>query len=177
MTAPPLRILAVLASPAGLGELNLERGSAPAAIAMQSEISDSAGIDLARTFYTALATGRPVDAALTQARVTLAMNSSVEWATPVLFSRAPDNRLFDIRGVLPTPDCSYPGMKPFTEQQQEFFFGRDKEIDNAVKRQIVTGLHSAISPPSHQSPVTNHQLSSSSISCPLSTINLPGHKR
>jgi WD40 repeat protein/CHAT domain-containing protein len=118
---------------AGLAQRLVQAG-APAAIAMQAEISDKAGIDLARTFYTALATGRPVDAALTQARVTLAMNSSSEWATPVLFSRAPDNRLFDIRDVLPTPECPYPGMKPFTEAQQEYFFGRDKEIDDAVNR-------------------------------------------
>jgi WD40 repeat protein/CHAT domain-containing protein len=118
---------------AGLAQRLVQQG-APAAIAMQAEISDSASIELARTFYTALATGRPVDAALTQARLTLFMNSSSEWATPVLFSRAPDNRLFDIRAVLPTPDCPYPGMKPFNEAQKEFFFGRDKEIDDAVNR-------------------------------------------
>jgi CHAT domain-containing protein/WD40 repeat protein len=118
---------------AGLAQRLVQQG-APAAIAMQAEISDSASIELARTFYTALATGRPVDAALTQARLTLFMNSSSEWATPVLFSRAPDNRLFDIRAVLPTPDCPYPGMKPFSEDQQKFFFGRDREIDDAVNR-------------------------------------------
>ncbi len=82
---------------------------------MQAEITDRAAIDLTRTFYTALATGRPVDAALTQARVALAANGSDEWAIPVLFSRSPDNRLFDVVEVLPTPDCPYPGMRPFTE--------------------------------------------------------------
>ncbi|MCX6032488.1 MAG: CHAT domain-containing protein [Chloroflexi bacterium] len=112
----------------------LVREGVPAAVAMQAEISDSAAIELARSFYTALAAGRPVDAALTQARVALAAAGSPEWAIPVLFSRSPDNRLFDIREVLPTPDCPYPGMAPFTEAQKDLFFGRDKEIEDAVER-------------------------------------------
>ncbi len=112
----------------------LVREGVPAAVAMQAEISDSAAIELARSFYTAVAAGRPVDAALTQARVALAAAGSPEWAIPVLFSRSPDNRLFDIREVLPTPDCPYPGMAPFTEAQKDLFFGRDKEIEDAVER-------------------------------------------
>ncbi len=112
----------------------LVREGVPAAVAMQAEISDAGAIELARTFYTALAAGRPVDAALTQARVALSVADSPEWAIPVLFSRSPDNRLFDIREVLPTPDCPYPGMVPFTEAQQDLFFGRDKEIGEAVDR-------------------------------------------
>ncbi len=112
----------------------LVREGVPAAVAMQAEISDIGAIELARTFYTALAAGRPVDAALTQARVALSVADSPEWAIPVLFSRSPDNRLFDIREVLPTPDCPYPGMVPFTEAQQDLFFGRDKEIGEAVDR-------------------------------------------
>ena len=52
----------------------------------------------------------------------------------MLFSRSPDNRLFDIRQVLPTPDCPYPGMTPFSEAQRDLFFGRDKEIEDAVER-------------------------------------------
>lgn len=111
----------------------LVQGGVPAVVAMQTEISDAAAIDLARTFYTALAAGRPVDAALTQARVALNAGGSEEWAIPVLFSRSPDNRLFDIRQVLPTPDCPYPGMEPFSEKRAEVFFGRDKEIEKAVK--------------------------------------------
>lgn len=112
----------------------LVQGGAPAAVAMQAEISDAGAVELARTFYTALAAGRPVDAALTQARVALSAAGSPEWAIPVLFSRSPDNRLFDIRQVLPTPDCPYPGMAPFSEVQQDFFFGRDREIEDAVAR-------------------------------------------
>ncbi|MCB9131483.1 MAG: CHAT domain-containing protein [Anaerolineales bacterium] len=117
----------------GVAQMMVQQG-VPAAVAMQAEISDTSAIELARTFYTALAGGRPVDAALTQARVALSVAGSQEWAIPVLFSRSPDNRLFDIREVLPTPDCPYPGMTPFSEAQQAFFFGRDKEIGEAVER-------------------------------------------
>lgn len=112
----------------------LVRGGAPAAVAMQAEISDTGAIELARTFYTALAAGRPVDAALTQARAALSAAGSLEWAIPVLFSRSPDNRLFDLRQVLPTPECPYPGMVSFSEAQKDLFFGRDKEIEDAVER-------------------------------------------
>jgi hypothetical protein len=42
-----------------------------------------------------LAAGRPVDAAVTQARRTLHAAARAEWATPVLYMRAPDGRLFD----------------------------------------------------------------------------------
>ena len=112
----------------------LVREGLPAAVAMQAEITDAGAIELARIFYTALAAGRPVDAALTQARVALSVAGSPEWAIPVLFSRSPDNRLFDIRQVLPKPDCPYPGMTPFSEAQKDLFFGRDKEIEDAVER-------------------------------------------
>lgn len=112
----------------------LVREGVPAAVAMQAEISDPGAVELARVFYTALAAGRPVDAALTQARVALSATGSGEWAIPVLFSRSPDNRLFDIRQVLPTPDCPYPGMVPFSEAQRDLFFGREREIEEAVER-------------------------------------------
>lgn len=91
----------------------LVRGGTPAAVAMQTEMSDTGGMEgtPARAFYTALAAGRPVDAALTQA--------GWRWrdrqpgvGDPSAVSRSPDNRLFDLRQVLPTPDCPYPGMVP-----------------------------------------------------------------
>ncbi|HRW06289.1 MAG TPA: CHAT domain-containing protein [Caldilineaceae bacterium] len=118
---------------AGVAQTLVQQG-VPAAVAMQDEISDAAAIEMARTFYTALATGRPVDTALSHARVALATRDNDEWAIPVLFSRSPDNRLFDLVEVLPTPTCPYPGMRPFTTEQADKFFGRDQEIDDAVHR-------------------------------------------
>jgi len=70
----------------------------PTVIAMQFEISDKAGVALAREFYAALSEGLPVQAALGEARKALALEcpDSLEWATPVLFSHVRDTRVFDI---------------------------------------------------------------------------------
>ena len=69
----------------------------PAVIGMQFEITDDAAIIFADRFYNTLARGYPVDAALAQARKAIwaAASHDVEWATPVLFLRAADARLFD----------------------------------------------------------------------------------
>lgn len=68
----------------------------PAVIANQLRISDRAAIIVARALYTNLAQGMPVDVALTEARVKVSVTAleSLEWATPVLFMRAPDGMLF-----------------------------------------------------------------------------------
>lgn len=69
----------------------------PAVIAMQFAISDEAAIVFSQEFYRALADGYPVDGALTEARKTIfAQDNEVEWATPVLYMRSPDGRLFDL---------------------------------------------------------------------------------
>jgi hypothetical protein len=68
----------------------------PAVVAMQFEISDTAAIIFAASFYRALATGRPVDTAVTTARLAIwATQNDIEWGTPVLYMRSPDGRLFD----------------------------------------------------------------------------------
>jgi hypothetical protein len=64
---------------------------------MQREISDEAAITLSHEFYAAIAEGYPVDAALAEARKGIfAQNNEIEWATPVLYLRSPDGRIFDI---------------------------------------------------------------------------------
>jgi len=68
----------------------------PAVIAMQFEISDKAAILFAQEFYTALADGYPVDAALADARKALFASNDREWGTPVLFSRVMDGRIFEL---------------------------------------------------------------------------------
>ncbi len=74
----------------------------PAVVAMQFEISDDAATTVAEEFYSALAMGFPVDAALAEARKAVYFTGNrVEWATPVLYLRAPDGRLFDIAGASP----------------------------------------------------------------------------
>ncbi len=73
----------------------------PAILAMQYPVSDRAAIELSRTVYRELARGRPVEAAVAEGRLAIdrTLRGSPEWATPVLFLRAPDGRLFT--GALP----------------------------------------------------------------------------
>jgi hypothetical protein len=69
----------------------------PAVIAMQFEVSDEAAVVIAHEFYSAMADGYPVDAAVAEARKALfATGSGIEWGTPVLYLRAPDGKIFDI---------------------------------------------------------------------------------
>ena len=64
---------------------------------MQFEIADDVASTFAHEFYGALADGYPIDAAVTEARKAIfAAGHEVEWATPVLYLRAPDGRIFDV---------------------------------------------------------------------------------
>src|SRR5215207_212229 len=76
----------------------LVRPGIPAVLAMQYEITDEAAIEFSRTFYQAVADGLPVDAAVSYARTSLKIeiDNTLEWATPVLYMRSPDGRIFDI---------------------------------------------------------------------------------
>jgi hypothetical protein len=69
----------------------------PAVIAMQFEIADDVANTFAHEFYGALADGLPIDAAVTEARKAIfAGGHEIAWATPVLYLRAPDGRIFDV---------------------------------------------------------------------------------
>lgn len=79
---------------------NLVRQRIPAVIAMQFEVADQAAITLAHEFYSALADGYPVDAALAEARkAVFAQENDVEWGKPVLYMRAPDGHIFDVESA------------------------------------------------------------------------------
>jgi hypothetical protein len=69
----------------------------PAVLAMRSPISDQGAIVFSQTFYERLAAGDPADAATSEARLALRLRDpdTLEWATPVLFTRAPEGRLFE----------------------------------------------------------------------------------
>jgi hypothetical protein len=82
---------------AGTAQTLVRRG-VPAAIGMQFSISDGAALEFAAELYRALADGVPLEAALTDARNAVSDDpESVEWCTPVLYSRTADSRLFDLR--------------------------------------------------------------------------------
>jgi hypothetical protein len=67
----------------------------PAVIAMRSRISDLAAVTFAEHFYDAIGRNMPVDVALAEARHgMLSRGDDLEWATPVLYTRSSDLRLF-----------------------------------------------------------------------------------
>ena len=81
---------------AGSAQTLVQQGI-PAVIAMQFEIADDVAGTFAQEFYGALSDGYPIDAALTEARKAIfAAGHDVEWGTPVLYSRAPDGRIFEV---------------------------------------------------------------------------------
>jgi len=89
----------------------LVRREIPAVVAMQLEITDRAAITFATELYAALADNYPIDSALAEARKAIfADENEVEWATPVLFMRVPDGRIFDVEAParvhepVPEPD-------------------------------------------------------------------------
>jgi hypothetical protein len=77
---------------------SLIESDVPAVIGMQFEITDRAAILFAGAFYSALAQGMPIDAAVGEARKAIfADHNDVEWGTPVLFMQVLDGQLFDLR--------------------------------------------------------------------------------
>ncbi|MEX5258102.1 CHAT domain-containing protein [Kocuria arenosa] len=99
----------------------LVRGGVNAVVAMQFEITDPAAAAFARGFYSAIAAGRPVDQAVRSGRVSiLGLNGhTLEWATPVLYVRGQDTRLFTIRktrGPAQGQETAHDTSPPLTEQ-------------------------------------------------------------
>jgi hypothetical protein len=85
---------------AGTAQSLVQQGI-PAVIAMQFEVADETAILFSREFYAAIADGYAVDAALAEARKAIfAADGDLEWATPVLYMRAPDGRIFDYRQIV-----------------------------------------------------------------------------
>ncbi len=73
----------------------LVNGGISAVAAMQFRISDPAAVAFPRGFYKALAAGKTVDAALSSGRIAiLGLGESLEWVTPVLYTRGGASRLF-----------------------------------------------------------------------------------
>ena len=82
---------------AGTAMTLVRTGNLPAVVAMQFEITDQAATDFASGFYSAIAVGRSVDAAVTHGRkAVFARDNDVEWSTAVLYLRAADGRIFDV---------------------------------------------------------------------------------
>jgi Tfp pilus assembly protein PilF len=75
---------------------SMVQGGLPAVVAMQMPISDRAAIAFSAAFYSRLAAGDPVDAAVAEGRQEIHSGDPAgsEWATPVLFLRSPTGELY-----------------------------------------------------------------------------------
>jgi tetratricopeptide (TPR) repeat protein len=85
----------------------------PAVIAMQQSIRDDSATTFASRFYKALASGEPVNLALSEARLSMSTprstrenpdpHSFVDWGIPVLITSASDLYLFNLDTTAPPP--------------------------------------------------------------------------
>lgn len=71
----------------------------PTVVAMQFSVPEQSSQAFAGEFYRALAEGMPIDACVTEGRRAVMGQSGLgrpDWATPAVYSRAPDNQLFQV---------------------------------------------------------------------------------
>ena len=80
----------------------LNRMGIPAVVAMQSAITDEAATTFAQVFYSWVAEGYPIEAALGETRKAIFVPprklefNELEWGIPVLFMRTPDGQIFNL---------------------------------------------------------------------------------
>jgi hypothetical protein len=103
----------------GVAQSLIQQGL-PAVVAMQFEITDDAAIIFARELYGAIADGYPLEAALAEARGAIRDEGNpTEWGTPVLYSRSPDGRLFELSKRAPIPEVDRRTQEEANRQAQE----------------------------------------------------------
>jgi hypothetical protein len=76
----------------------LIRAQVPAVVAMQFQVPEEATRAFAGEFYRALAEGLPIDGCVTEGRRAVMNVTGLrrpDWGIPVIYTRAPDGRLFD----------------------------------------------------------------------------------
>jgi hypothetical protein len=84
----------------------LIRAEVPTVIAMQLPVPEEATREFAKQFYLTLAEGLPIDSCLAEGRKGMrgvAGLRRADWGIPVLYTRAPDIRLFDLPQI-PVPN-------------------------------------------------------------------------
>ncbi len=79
---------------------NLVCQKIPAVVAMQAKIPDDSAVQFASVFYREVASGTPIDLAVTEARQALYLarhGKDLDWAIPVLFLGASSGKIFVFR--------------------------------------------------------------------------------
>jgi len=146
-----LRLVVLNACDSGRGSVSdafsstaaaLIRREVPAVVAMQFEITDSAAIRFAETFYQHVAKGRSVDDSVMRARraVRMANRNSLEWGTPVLYLRAPDGRIFDVTDLPTMQPISSSDPVPYRTVGVRAVLESASEIDRNTKQEDVSPL-------------------------------------
>ena len=82
--------------------LRLARVGIPAVVGMRGAILDKAAVTFAREFYEAIASGNPVEAAITEGRKAVMSSAGgycQDWSLPVLYMRSQEGRLFDPQNI------------------------------------------------------------------------------
>jgi hypothetical protein len=113
----------------------LIRGQIPAVIAMQFSVPDASARAFAGEFYRALAEGFPIDACVTEGRKAVMGAVGLgqpDWGIPVVYTRAPDGKLFDLPvATAPDPVQTQPVAGPPVQPPQE---PAARPIDNAARQ-------------------------------------------
>ncbi len=115
---------------------NLAKAKIPAVLAMQYPILDKSATKLASVFYQALASGKPVDLALTEARTGMKnaeKSNGIDFATPILYLQDPE--CVAVGEIV--PDAPEPFNKPLmlgdVQMMKKGFIGRRKELRSLQK--------------------------------------------
>ena len=120
---------------AGTAQTLIQQGI-PAVVAMQFEITDRAAIAFTSELYAAVADGYPLDAALSQARQAIYTDvSEIEWATPVLYLRAPDGHIFDVTPTIRTRPDEERAEREAAEREAAELRERERAEREAAERE------------------------------------------
>jgi hypothetical protein len=95
----------------------LIRAQVPAVVAMQFTVPQEATRAFAGEFYRTLAEGFPIDACVTEGRKAIIGTTGLrkpDWGIPVIYTRAPDGKLFDLPAVLSVTDRITPAANSGT---------------------------------------------------------------
>jgi CHAT domain len=129
---------------AGVAQTLVQRGI-PAVIAMQFEITDRAALVFSEEFYLSLADGLPVDAAVAQARTAIMTRVNVvEWATPVLYMRSDDGRIFDVEAAPPARAAPVRPIPPVSHPEGEMVIPSEPPPELLDRAPVAEGSRTAV---------------------------------